>query len=822
MSSQPPQYLTTMKAAWKFADGAWATHGPSIAGEGYKAIHAHSVQMSHPPLPVFLYILACCVLLCNGATVYVWGKVVPIALWVFNVNYSQTRKSCLTRIAERFGEKVDGFVQQMVHAIAKAKADVARGMPSHKEGDEPEDMHHSAEDESMGGTRNAVHEVGGDGTRNAVHEVGGDGARQTAHVPKTWSVAFLGGTLERCKARCAGDFNQIRDSKFVARLPALTEQEARTATLHNTSAEKAMATQPGMSGSLWQSRALIFDESYDILMDLSLLDTPSSKKGGSEGGGHTSGQRVNAGWANRLMQYGKSDHETKTAGCHGGAGTSSVDTSVVGNLHPGPAVEMHKGLRGDHGCQTKARLFFATGTPVQPHDEYEANGIAAKREWCPLPEELHEFLGLADALATPRSAADFFDHDGTFEDERPQEELCFPNEAGWPHVLPDGARTAIRYNLDASTFEWSVAVRDFPMPEECCLDAAADRLSKHFLESHRNIDWEPEARRLFNTFCAYFQIQVWKCREVGDIGGGAQKGTCPWKLAMLSGALFLWDLMWKQTPEPEEGKPLLISAGVVRRGHKLLEVTEGIVAVMAGEDPASERQSLRARGAKAGADEARLSARLAAADPVPPVPDMDFEPAAQATGIKDMEFARRLLFKGKPQKDAEADYEVPVGVVHRLLSDKELQTKVKPTVHDFRHVSKAIPSILGKYDTTQDALIFHVPRPEEVSQEYEEALESFANLKHVRLRTALLAHAVEKRGGAKQVTRNKNGTEEEEEVGEEAKGARRTKRKATNGSRWAVGPSQEMELPPAVQLGQESSQQGGPPHKKARALTPES
>jgi hypothetical protein len=70
------------------------------------------------------------------------------------------------------------------------------------------------------------------------------------------------------------------------------------------------------------------------------------------------------------MQYGKSDHETKTCGAYGGTDSPSVDACVVGNLHPGVAVEMMRGLRGDHGCQTIARIMLVSGAPIQPHEEY--------------------------------------------------------------------------------------------------------------------------------------------------------------------------------------------------------------------------------------------------------------------------------------------------------------------------------------------------------------------------------------------------------------------------------------------------------------------
>ena len=48
--------------------------------------------------------------------------------------------------------------------------------------------------------------------------------------------------------------------------------------------------------------------------ELSVLNDPREKKTGP----NTSGQNPNAGWYNRFVQTGKSDHETKTGGCFGG------------------------------------------------------------------------------------------------------------------------------------------------------------------------------------------------------------------------------------------------------------------------------------------------------------------------------------------------------------------------------------------------------------------------------------------------------------------------------------------------------------------------
>ena len=166
-------------------------------------------------------------------------------------------------------------------------------------------------------------------------------------------------------------------------LPGLPAKVISAALADNiTEAERAIAAAPGMYGRIWYGQGLAFDEAYQILQEphrfyirrpsyilthytvvdvvcmllcnptyehrcplcvpriyyrrafahasvyhyahpitlaqeLSILDDPKDKKSGK-----TSGQNPNAGWYNRFVQTGKSDHETKTNGCFGGHSSS--------------------------------------------------------------------------------------------------------------------------------------------------------------------------------------------------------------------------------------------------------------------------------------------------------------------------------------------------------------------------------------------------------------------------------------------------------------------------------------------------------------------
>ena len=84
-----------------------------------------------------------------------------------------------------------------------------------------------------------------------------------------------------------------------------------------------------------------------------------------------------------------------------------------------------------------------------------------------------------------------------------------------------------------------MAVRDIAVPDEFRLDQAAERLADAFTKEHRLLKFSNEAKMLFKSYQAYFNILVAEARQDEDIGQGAQMGACPWKLAMLSAALMM-------------------------------------------------------------------------------------------------------------------------------------------------------------------------------------------------------------------------------------------------------------------------------------------
>ena len=562
---------------------------------------------------------------------------------------------------------------------------------------------------------------------------------------KLWSVAYMGGTLDRCKERCSGDFNFVQNSpKEFKELGSVPGSEA-------DSARDKVAAAPGLQGRTWYSTLLLFDEIYDFLMELGVLDTTASvAKRQASPSGDVSGQTPNAGWANRLLQTGLSVHETKTCGCFGGLHTPTVNTALAGNFHPGPAVEMLRGLRGDHGCQTKARMFFVTGKPIQPHEQFESHGVVAEKEWCPWPEILKHLLRL-QWLDDPAKAVVELkrEEDLTMDEIVFSEDGFFPNSDGWPYTLPDDVSTHLRFRKleeDSCQAEWSMAMRDVAVPEEFRLDQAAQRLTQAFAKEHRLLKFSDEAKKLFKSYQAYFNILVAEARQDEDIGQGAQMGACPWKLAMLSAALMLWDISWEQQEnlEASASSHIDIPASVVVRAFGLLEMLESIVSIMAANSHggtsafSSVASASELEKKRAASDEAELDAALKAQSL-----DRHWEPRAQHSGMFDQEVFRRLLEKAE---EVSGEYVVKARAVYYIArrSDK-LERSL--ALMDFRALAAGASSELVRFDAANDCMRFSLPT--EPSPEFEKALLAHANISSGALRTALSETATRSKKKAK-------------------------------------------------------------------------
>lgn len=125
----------------------------------------------------------------------------------------------------------------------------------------------------------------GDAEPPAIEDAGAnDGEEKTANFPGVLSSAFLGGTIERVRERCAGDCAAVRQTKAALRLPGVAPDFVARDLPDLVAPEKAMALAPGMQGRAWYGQSLVFDEAYQFLQDLSILDQPQKKKASETAG----------------------------------------------------------------------------------------------------------------------------------------------------------------------------------------------------------------------------------------------------------------------------------------------------------------------------------------------------------------------------------------------------------------------------------------------------------------------------------------------------------------------------------------------------------
>lgn len=756
----PKQYQETMKKVSDYITEQWARSGQDIAGEkGFKAVHLEGVRASHPPLPIFLYMLAVCSLLSNGAKLSIWGALWPLSLWVLNCNYSQTRKSSLTGLADRLASVVDEHVRNIWTRVLHAKEEkLKQQAAAEKDDDEADAADEGGQDPEAGPDLFVKRRRRRRRSEPPVVIAGnGAGDGQPSASPVVWSAAYLGGTMERCKERCSGDFPQVRFPKMYQHLPGLSDAEGDAAGLSGL--EKFLARPKGLPGKCFFSMLLAFDEVYDFLQELQLLDTPASSaaKRATADVGQTSGQSPNAGWANRLIQYGKSDHETKTCGAFGGAAVPSVNANVVGNLHPGVGVEMVRGLRGDHGCQTKARLIIVSGEPVQPHEEYDGFGVKAKSHFCPIPSILLPLLDMDVNLSSLQAAAAHF---GKLDPEQASNadfsaDGYYPDERGWMHTLPDGVVTRLRMKKIENGHEsqWLLADRRIEIPAEYDIPEAAKKLLEHFGQTtHRKLEFTDEAWQLFQSYATYFQIRVKIAREEGKIDEAAHLGACPWKLAMFAATICLWDIMWQQHQQviPDDGaKPVEIWEAVVHRAFGLLEILESIVGIMRGDSAGTSAFTATAPAQKAPGDSEELDREEKQRLNVARAPDTDFPEKIQHIGLKDTALARRLLFKAT-YDEASHMYTVKTKVIYAVITEKVMkdQKLSKPRILDARRLLSAFPANLGEFDADSDTLSFKIPEKDAVTEPEKAALRGFANCSMEELRFELEAIAQGKKRGA--------------------------------------------------------------------------
>jgi hypothetical protein len=682
-----------------FADAQWVEHGRFIAGDiGYDAMRYQSVKMSHPPFPIFMYSLGNMPVLSNGMTVNLWGSKDPLCLPVLNINHSQTRKSRLTSYSEGLVAHVDRHCVKRMEYIYEAKQKVQEHASKKRRIAEAADTPAAPE---------------------GIPPANEDADTKTTPFPGIWSLAFLGGTIERVRERCAGDFCIVKQTKGLQKLPCLDPGYVQREMKDLNEAEKAIAFQFGMRGRPWFGNGLVYDEIYQLLQDLSILDKPTDKKGGDA---NFAGQTPLAGWFNKLVQRGKSDHETKSCGSHGGLECPPVSTSILGNFHVTPAIEMIRGERGDHGCQAKARLLVATGLPVQPHQYLDScDDLDVKLLWVDIPKLILETLGLEEAVKSTHAFKEFFESDAADDDEGGELAAFIPDEIGFQHELPDQVEVNVRMMLVDGRYkpQWCLPDRDIKIPD----DKDINKQMPEFIEfcggiAHRALDLDTTAKGTFLSYATYYNILVKKSRDDMDADTGAENGIGPWKLGMLAGALLLWDILWKKVVVAYREEKLYIKTEHVERSFRLLLIQDGI------------KNAFRTFEVPAG-----VSASTSA--------DRNFTEIEATGAVKHTEIVRRLLGKAS-RGEAAGAYEVHSKLIWKVFGKKDrIATKV--SVFLFRQLAGKCPECIGTFNNAKDLLEITVP--ENPDEAYDAALLEYANMSLQSLKQEF--SKVVQRGGAR-------------------------------------------------------------------------
>lgn len=309
-----------------------------------------------------------------------------------------------------------------------------------------------------------------------------------------------------------------------------------------------------------------------------------------------------------------------------------------------------------------------------------------------------------------------------------------PSRDGYAFTLPDDVDTFVRmrHNGESYVAEWCLANRNIEIP------AGKDilRRVRPFVDHcskvpHRVLVMSDKARGAFLSYATHYNILVKKARDDCDADAGAEYGTSPWKLGMLSGSLLLWDILWGVVTPSFREEQWTIDDNHVERAFALMSILDGI------------RTAFRAEDAPTN-----VAPELDAPDQNPTLPDRELPGVAHLEGAKTTEVARRMLSKATA-KDEQGVHAVHATKVWGLFTSKEKTSRGigALTAHLFRDVAKQCPLELGGFDATEDSLVITVP--EEITEAFTAALMAYANMTPSHLKTALGKNSVSTRGGAR-------------------------------------------------------------------------
>lgn len=543
------QHLPLFKNIWKEVETMFRPLD-ILTKKGYAFVQTWAIKAAHPTLPYVMQFLCLLASLANGASARMFpngGS--PLFLCFFNVNYSQTRKSSLTAMADRIGDHLDEIVRQRVkeqYQIAliqqqsrtKAGSQVAAILSGQVEDGMDED---EAKDKG---------------------EAEPQGTSGKGPFPKMTSCVIHSSTPEAFFMRCSGDFKQI------------------------TNSDKLKVG--GFAGRPHHGVMAILDEAYDFLQPFGFISEEAKPN-------NAKNTKVNPHQStlNKLMQFGQASRATKTCGSFGDGKVAAVSGSVSGNLHPSIYVPMERAECGTHHAMAKERFTVATQEPVQPHaplpDDYKVPSGHIKWKWVPLVPPVAEVLGLTSGIVSAEAAENLWKKARPTETSAMAKENCEQNEndssfvpdaSGFLVTLPDGVPSRVRFRLDPNEAtglspEWRIANRDFPAPPEHDLKDAVLRVCSYFDKPHMELEFEDAALRVHQSYQGAYNVQAHQLREGGDVQGGARLGVAPWLLGILAALLMIFDIFSGEISRDSEAfkaRALKITQQHVKRAHSLLNV----------------------------------------------------------------------------------------------------------------------------------------------------------------------------------------------------------------------------------------------------------
>ena len=122
---------------------------------------------------------------------------------------------------------------------------------------------------------------------------------------------------------------------------------------------------------------------------------------------------------------------------------------------------------------SEARLFFCTGTPVQPHDSQNLEGLGVEVRWMMIPPGVWASINLSTALKSYTAFVGHFgleeESQGCDQDPPPGLPEFVPCAAGCSYELPDGVTVQIRMQRVAGTYQpqWCQLCNNHIVCEAC-------------------------------------------------------------------------------------------------------------------------------------------------------------------------------------------------------------------------------------------------------------------------------------------------------------------------------------------------------------------